>query len=1216
MRVFPYAHTHSPAGSGKHPARSATKQEKSLPMNRRTLNRKQSMARAVRPVVIASFLALPFALIVRSQAQQAPETKDTKDTGKDTPVVPNKNPENKDKTKTPPPPPPGNPLVLRDPDNGSGNNPKHFDDNGNRKNTDSREIPDYGNYGRRLTDPRDAKHAKEDLPLFGYDFFAPSREYIQMRRSQLLRDINPDYMPTASNGKKNTSTNANSNANDRNVSRNNNTTRRTNPDDSSQPDDTTPRRNRDGSANGSNAPDNRNAPPDDRAGNASDANDTQDNITIPDNAAPYRTNRGSGDGSVPRSNRYGSTSDPNTDSGSANSNSRPQYDGNGNRTANRNSTNSRTRSRVLYDEDGNPVIVDNNGGNNSRNGGSDNGDNSNDSANAYNSVADPITQLYKNIRASVPANYTINGGDTLIVRYLTPTIAEREINVTVDPLGSINLDGNAHLVVRGMTLEQATTAIKNRMSRLYKNVDVTVQLRELRTISVTVSGEAVQPGSYIVPAVATAMNILTAAGGPTENGTLRQIEVRRQGKLVGSIDVYKFLTGREQPDIALQSGDMIIVLPHFSHVAVTGEVHKAAQFELRDGETLQDAINFAGGIKPSGVSQSVQINTLQPGAERILKTVDFVKNTDAAKTPLYDGDTVDVFSVRSVVSNKVTIEGAVTIPSDYALAPGMKVSDLIERARGPLPEAYLAHAELYRWNPNNTTTLVPIDIEKALANDPKENITLEKWDRLKLYTRQEVAFTGLRKMEVRGAVQRPGVYERSENVHVSDLLMQAGGPSPEAYWDRAVLLHQRGDGTFAYDTINLNEAFRHNPKSDVLIEDNDVLAVYNVNEANFTPEHVVSILGQVVTPGIYPRGEGMKLTDMLKLSGGFRPGAGGSVTVAHARQVMNAKNNAQTITVVVNFNNRGMCAPQDDVTLDDGDVVTVQGDGAFVNEVQKITIEGAVGKTGPIIINRKGMRLSEAIALAGGLRPEAFPEGAEYYRDPKSLVAAGQQNILSRLVGSNELINASDYKRAVAVSAAETAKAAGSASQDSSAIAGLSGAAAPNAAAAAVAQQQFSSINLATPARILQNGDLLPSGNFVVNIPEAMKHPGGDEDIILKDGDRIVIPETPTSVQVAGAINNPSGVQFVTGQRLDYYIERSGGYLKDYAKDRILVIRRGGGVLPASKVKEMRPGDLIFVPTRVLAEKISAKSNAFNDLFKTLSNTALSALVVTRLFGF
>lgn len=875
-----------------------------------------------------------------------------------------------------------------------------------------------------------------------------------------------------------------------------------------------------------------------------------------------------------------------------------------------------------------------------------------DPVNAFQDVADPLTQLYRNVTASIPAGYQLAPGDSLTVRYWSATRPAREFTRTVDAQGAVTLDGDAgRIIVRGLTTAQAEATLRTRLGKLYKKADASVTLRELRTIPVLVSGEAYAPGTYVVPAVATAFNVLYAAGGPTEAGSLRRIEVRRRGRLVGTLDLYRFLAAGTAPgksaaaaaandddDIALQPGDQILIPARLSRVAVDGEVRTPAFFELGDEETLQDALRYAGGVKPSGVDQRVQISTVAPGSARVLKDVDLRQKNSPASIALYDGDVIDVFSVRQTVMNRVSIEGAVDQPGDYALIENMRVADLVQRARGPLGEAYLTRADLYRWNPDNTLTLVPIDLEKALAGDPAANVSLTRWDRLKIYARGDVAWTGKREVTVKGAVQRPGVYTRSTNMTVRDLLLAAGGPTPDAYLERATLLRQRGDGSFRYEYVKVNDAVQNLP-----LEDNDVLALYKVGEAKFTADRVVTILGEVVTPGPYPRGDGMKLSELVQLAGGLKPGAGSRVTVAKARRnaadngtaVVDVNSNgtpvALTDTIQVTLDSQGRCPTADaDVTLDDGDVVTIQGTGGFRDRVQTVTIRGAVNRPGPVVIRTNGMRLSDALREAGGLRPEAYPEGLEFVRSPHLLASRGQLEMADTISKLSDQLNASTFQREQAKSDIERMKALGATAQPDApsplaalgAVTGQNGngsgatpaASGPVAAETQVANQ-LSKRDLVSAPRVLGDDALIPNGSIAVDLDGALRRPGGADDILLVDGDTITIPERPSTIQVVGAVLNTRGVLWKPGANLDFYVSNCGGLTPDAARDRIVVIRAGGGLLPASKVRELKAGDVVVVPTRVLAERLSTKKADIDGIFSKITSSALVFKLATSLFG-
>jgi protein involved in polysaccharide export with SLBB domain len=830
---------------------------------------------------------------------------------------------------------------------------------------------------------------------------------------------------------------------------------------------------------------------------------------------------------------------------------------------------------------------------------------------AFRDIADPITQLYRNVIASVPANYQLWGGDRLTIRYSSPTLNPREFLTQVDSQGSLNLFGVGRILVRGMTLAQAETAIRNQLSRVYKSVEVSVSLKELRTIQVTVGGQAYNPGTYTVPATVGVFNVLYAAGGPAENGSLRRIEVRRNGRTVGALDFYRFLLSGNQGDIPLQTGDLIFIPPNLPRIALEGDVRNNALYEIKEGETLQDLLRYAGGIKPSGVEQYVQVNTFDPGKARLLKSVNVRDAAAVRQIPLYDGDIVDVFSLRPIVQNKVTVEGAVEVPGDYGLVDGMRVSDLIQRAHNPISDAYLARAELYRWNSNNTTTLIPIDLTKALVfHDPNADLTLQRWDRLHIYTQQEVAWVGQRKVTVRGPVQRPGIYEFSANMHVSDLLLKAGGPLLDAYMQRAVLQHQNGDGTFSYDYISLAAIKAGDKTQDLPIRDNDILAVYRVGEASFTPEHIVTLRGEVNAPGLYPRGEDMKLSDLIKNAGGFKPNASANVVVAHARQPIDGAD-APLKTTTVSFDSQ--IRTTQDIVLEDGDVVTVQGIGGFQDKPAVVIVKGAVQNPGPIVLTRTDFRLSDAIKAAGGLRPESYPPGTEFFRDSRMVATVGQRDVALQVSQLNNLLNTNAYNRELAKSDVDRIKAVNASTQSSSYYPFGAAAAAPSPSAAALTQ--LFSRDLVSKPRELQEGNLRPNGNVAVNLLAALQKPGGPDDVILVDGDTINVPNEPTMVQVVGAVVNPRGVVFKPGAGVDYYVTQTGGYAPDAAKDRIVIIHTSGGLIPANKVKSLEPGDVILVPTKVLAAKLSNQADLLNTFFQGLVGAVIAVRLATTVLG-
>ena len=836
--------------------------------------------------------------------------------------------------------------------------------------------------------------------------------------------------------------------------------------------------------------------------------------------------------------------------------------------------------------------------------------------------ADPISALYAPVFTSPPAGYQFQPGDVLTIGYSALTLPRREFSATVDGQGGVSVEGVGRVSVVYKTEAQAEAALRARLSRLYRDVDVSINLRQLRTIQVTVSGNSFAPGTYPVPASTTAFSLLLATGGPTANGSLRDIRVLRNGRRVSTLDFYPLIAGgtanpsAKGGDIALRSGDIIFIPSPVSRVTVRGEVRTPAVYELTPADTLLDALNYGGGIKPSGVDQNVHIDTVNNGTGRVIVDVNLRNTAQAARTPVFDGDTVDVSSVRAILTNRVTIAGAVDQPADYALTPGMRVADLVARARGVLINTYLGRAELTHLNADLTTSVQPINLDAALANDSAQNVPLRRFDTLQVFSLQDAAYQGRRTAEVRGDVQQPGLYTQSDNMRVSDLLLQAHGPLPDAYLNRAVLLHQRPDGTYAYEYVSLRGTSAGNPDADPLVLDNDILAVYRIGEAHFTPDHTVKILGDVLEPGLYPRGENMKISDLVKLAGAYKPGGGTVVMVSHARQSNTALPSSVAPPVVVAFNGAGVLGASGDTALQDGDVVTVQGNGTIKDHPPIVTVTGAVAHPGPFPIDSK-TRLSDAIAKAGGLLPEAFPQGAEFTRLSGTLVTTGQMTLAQTISRSSDLLNVGEYQREKAKAVLTLIEAAGSAASgtSSSSIIPIPGAGGGGSAAnpnVGGLVDTLRSINPVSPGRLLTQSQLQPDGSVAIRLVNALKRPGGSEDFLLKDGDTIVVPETPTTVQVVGAVFAGKGVVFKPGQSVDYYINFAGGFTQDAAKDRIEVIHAGGGLIPASAAGAIQPGDLILVPTKVLAEKITRSGNAFTNFLQGLVGSAVVLRLLTR----
>lgn len=826
----------------------------------------------------------------------------------------------------------------------------------------------------------------------------------------------------------------------------------------------------------------------------------------------------------------------------------------------------------------------------------------------------PFDMMGSNVFVPAPERYQLGSGDVLNLRVWSPTVDAKEYTTKVDERGGINLPTSGRrLVLRGQTLAQAESMLRKELQRDLRDADVTVTLRELRTMTLTVLGEAFMPGSYQVPAVATLFNAIYMFGGPTENGSLRRIELRRNDGTKRTFDLYKFLVyGESQQDVALQPGDTIFIPPVESRVTVQGEVGRPAIYESLPGERLKQLLSHAGSVKPTGVSQRISHSTVAPGQGLKLVDVDLTATGPANDPVVYAGDTVEVFSVRPELTNVITLEGAVDQPGQYALSEGMTVLSLIQRARGLLPDAHRARADLFRQNDDKSLALIPIDLTSALAGDANHNVPLKAFDRLKIYRTTDVQWMGTRQVAVRGAVRKAGSFYRADGMRVVDLLLQSGGLAGEAFQEQGFLQRYNDDGTIGdMLKIDFRKVAVGDPQHNVELRDRDVLQVQTVTEAQFVPEQQVQVLGAVQRPGTFTRAANLRLGDLLQMAGGLMPNAGEVIEIASSRTSIGTKARQYRVADVLS----GSANPE----IEAGDLVTVPQQSDFQMSPRTVILMGAVKRPGTYAINSTTERISDLIDRAGGLTPTAFARGAQFVREPGRLSTLSQVRLSPRIREVLERVNEEEYKRALAKAEVDKLRvvksiAGGSATDTSTAAAalGLGAAAAtlPKQETLPKVQLQGSTVS---PAREFEDRELSPLGNLNVRLDDALKHRGSAADLVLEEGDVIIVPETPSTVTIGGAVMVPSAVLYVPGKTVSYYVERSGGFTVDVAKDRILVIRAGGEVLRATARTRVELGDYIFVPSKVMAERLSDRQADIDAISKNITSAGIIFAIIRSL---
>ena len=452
---------------------------------------------------------------------------------------------------------------------------------------------------------------------------------------------------------------------------------------------------------------------------------------------------------------------------------------------------------------------------------------------------------------------------------------ERFYKAEVDRNGEITLPKIGTLKVWGLTFSELKKYLLRQFSKHYKGFHINVVMDRLRTIRVFVVGEVVTPGSYSLSSLSTVYNALFAVGGPSKRGTMRNIQLIRNGEIVRTIDLYDFLLkGDKSQDERLQSGDTIFVPVIGPVVGIAGNVMRSAIYEIKDVLTLGESFDLAGGVTPVGYLQRVQIERIVAHDKRIVEDFDLAGYAQKREVPqlkmvLRDRDLVKVFPILPTTQHIVYLEGHVRRPGGYEFKEGMELLDLISSFDQLLPEPYLDYAEIIRLVPPDFhAETISFNPGRLLEGDLSQNIELKEHDRVTIYSRESLR--EVPQVTVSGEVQRPGKYRLVENMQVKDLIYDAGNLRRSAYLPEAEitrLIRTEEGVTSKIININLAEALKENPEHNIPLKEDDYLFVRQIPE--WYTDKTVTLEGEVRFPGVYSCSKGERLSSVLERTGGF-----------------------------------------------------------------------------------------------------------------------------------------------------------------------------------------------------------------------------------------------------------------------------------------------------------------------------------------------------------
>lgn len=676
-----------------------------------------------------------------------------------------------------------------------------------------------------------------------------------------------------------------------------------------------------------------------------------------------------------------------------------------------------------------------------------------------------------NMNIATPQNYRLGPGDAVIIDIYGAS--QKTIQDTVSPDGTVTIEGYGPVSVSGLTVSQANARLRGTVGSRYSSSKIRLTVGQTKTIMVNVMGEVKAPGTYTLSAFATVFHALYMAGGINDLGTLRNIKVYRNNRLVTVVDIYDYiLNGKLTGNVRLADNDVIVVGPYDCLVNITGKVKRPMFYEMKKNESINSLLKYAGSFTGDAYKKSVRVNR-KTGREY---SVYNVEEFDFASFRIADGDSVTVEPILNRYANTVEVRGAVFRPGMYNLGEQVNsVRSLIEHAEGLTEDAFKARAVMHRMKTDRSLEVVSVDVEGIMSGKVAD-IPLKENDVLFIPTRQDKM--NERTITIRGEVLFPGTYKYADNETIEDFVLQAGGLTDKA------------------SVVNVNVSRR-------------------VSDAKaLRPD---SLIAQTYT---------------LSLKDGF----------------------------VIDGTPGFILMPFDEVFIRKSPGYTEQ---------QNVTIEGEVLFAGDYTLTKRNARLSDLFKKAGGSTKEAYLKGARLIRKANDTEKARMEAVL-------KMQREQQQKNLLQLAASSN-----------------------------------SGSNLQQVAESAKNADLekfnVPDEYPVgIDLSEAIKHPGSDEDLVLREGDRLVVPQYNGTVKINGAVMYANTVGYEKGKRASYYIDQAGGFASDAVKNKAYIIYMNGKVAKVSHGAKVQPGCEIVVPA-----KLKRKMSVAETMSLGTSMSSIAAMIAT-----
>ena len=671
----------------------------------------------------------------------------------------------------------------------------------------------------------------------------------------------------------------------------------------------------------------------------------------------------------------------------------------------------------------------------------------------------------------VPSDYIVGAGDELSVQLYGSQ--NRTLRLTVGRDGRVSFPEIGPINVAGERFNTVKETIESRVERQLIGVRASVSMGDTRSIRVFVLGEARRPGTYTISSLATMTSALYAAGGIKPIGSMRRVQLKRQGTLVRTLDLYDLLIrGDTTDDNKLEQGDVIFVPPVGSTVSASGEVHRPAIYEIKNESSVADLVMLAGGLTPQADPVKAMLSRIDENERRVVLQVALF-GPGAKDESLRNGDVLRITRLKPTLDAGVTLLGHVFTPGNYAFRQGMHLSDVIHSVDDLQPNADLHYLLIRReLPPDRRVTVVSADVEAALKSPGSAaDITLLPRDQIMVF----------------------------------DL---ASGR------DRII---------------------------------QPVLDELRLQANTAAPSEVVHVEGQVKVPGEYPLENGMTIADLVRAGGGLSDAAYGGKAELTRYRVENGENR-RTDLLEIDLAQALRGNPKENLKLEPFDILSVK-EVSLWHSLESVTLTGEVRFPGRYDIKR-GETLVSVLARAGGMTEFAFPEGSVFTRTELKKREQEQMDMLAERLQTD-----------LAALALEGA------------AAGLNN----STSAITVGQSLLGQLRAQKAV-----------GRLVIDLPKMMHNrPGSPADVILRDGDQLIVPRYQQEVTVIGEVQSATSHLYSPDLSRDDYIGLSGGVTQRANRGKIYIVHANGSVVAAQGHRwfqttgadlKMKPGDTIVVP--------------------------------------